>query len=77
MSTAITHPEAGNAALCMMRLSYSADPERIASEAGRLNSAEPQGDTATSRLGSWCQDPQSDTTSAFCASIPNALAQWS
>ncbi len=76
MFTDVPHPEAGSGLLCLMRLPYNASPEEIASEANRLNLLEAQGDTATALLGSWCPDPQSGTTLAFCAFIPNVLAQW-
>lgn len=76
MFTDTTHPEAGNGLLCLMKIPYKADPERIAVDANRLNLWESTGEPATFLLGAWCPDQLSETTLAFCAFVPNLLAKY-
>ncbi|MFM8858341.1 MAG: hypothetical protein ACKOI2_14305, partial [Actinomycetota bacterium] len=76
LSTETPHPEAGNGLLCLMRLPYEADPDRIALDANRLNLLESAGQTGTLLLGAWAPDPSSNDTLAFCAFVPNLLARW-
>jgi len=76
MFTDAPNPDAGNGLLCIMRLPCNAEPRQIAAQANRLNLIESRGNTGTLLLGAWCPDPSSDTTLAFCAFVPNALAQW-
>jgi hypothetical protein len=74
--TDVPHPEAGNGALLLMRLPYSADASPVALQANELNLAEARGDKQTMLLGAWCRDSNSDTTLAFCSFVPNALSRW-
>jgi hypothetical protein len=70
------HPKAGNGALLVMRLPFSADSDRVALQANELNFAEALGDKETMLMGAWCPDPNSDARLAYCSFVPNALSRW-
>lgn len=72
--TGVPHPEEGNGLLGFMQLPVSADPDRVAEQANRLNLIESTGEPATNLLGAWCSKPNSPTTIAFCQFVPNLLA---
>ena len=71
------HPAFGNGALLTMSLPPDFDKERVPAIANQLNLAESKVGTDTMFLGAWCSDPTSNKqrSLAFCAFIPNVLAQ--
>lgn len=76
--TDVSHPEAGNGVLMIMRLPLSPDPEAVGLLANQLNLVEAQGGSMAHMLGSWCPDPADPNgkTVAFCCFVPNMLARW-
>lgn len=73
--TDVPHPEAGNGLLCLLRLPYSSDPQDVADRANMLNLIESAADGPTPLLGAWCPEPSAERNLAFCAFVPNLLAQ--